>query len=328
VKVGQWPQTAQTDQDGQRRRIIIACACVVGLLALMVLLVGGLGMGDAPGDALATAPRTTPTPTATPPLPAIAPPHVSAEEVYLIDMNSGRPFLAVNADKQVSMASTTKIMTTLVALTYGKLDQPIRIGHDAALMNDGIDSVAGVKEGETFTLQELLYGLMLPSGDDVAVAIADGVAGSQDRFVTLMNLEATILGLHHTHYVNVHGLDTDGHYTTAQDLAQLTLSAMRWQAFRDIVKQSKYSVGATSTHAAYTWYTTNTLLSTHYYDGVIGVKTGHTGNAGYALVFVAQRPQQGTLLGVIIRDPTDTGRFNDAAALLDWGFQIEQKLAA
>src|SRR5262249_9955229 len=162
------------------------------------------------------------------------------------------------------------------------------------------------KEGETFTLRDLLYGLMLPSGDDVAVAIADGVAGSQDRFVTLMNLEATILGLHHTHYVNVHGLDVDGqHYTTAQDLAQLTLSAMRWSTFRDIVVQPKYSVPATSTHGPYTWYTTNTLLSTHHYDGVIGVKTGHTGGAGYALVFVAQRPQQGTLLGVIIQDPTD-----------------------
>jgi D-alanyl-D-alanine carboxypeptidase len=247
----------------------------------------------------------------------------------LINAATGQVYLNVNADKRVAMASTTKIMTTMVALTFGKPDQPITVGADAVALNTNGDSVAHLRQGDAIALGDLLYALMLPSGDDAAVAIADGVAGSQARFVGLMNLEAAVLGLHDTHFVNVHGLDADGHYTTVSDLARLTLSAMKFQAFDAIVAAPSKTIPATAAHGAYTWYTTNELLPSRYYaySGAAGVKTGHTENAGYCLVFTAAR-SQGQLLGVLLGEPSDSRRFLDAKALLDWGFQIEQMQAA
>ncbi|MGH2515748.1 MAG: D-alanyl-D-alanine carboxypeptidase family protein, partial [Ktedonobacterales bacterium] len=157
------------------------------------------------------------------------------------------------------------------------------------------------------------------------VVIADGIAGSQARFVQLMNLEAFLLGLTSTHYANVHGLDAPGHYTTARDLATLAQFAMRYSAFRQVVGTAVYNLPATATHAAYTWTTTNELLTTMLYPGVTGIKTGYTGNAGACLVFAATRPA-GKLIGVVLGewDPTEQARFTDATALLNWGFGIEQ----
>ena len=166
----------------------------------------------------------------------------------------------------------------------------------------------------------MLYGLLLPSGDDAAVAVAEGVAGSSDHFVALMNLEATILGLRNTHYVNANGLDADGHYTTAHDLATLTASAMKFPLFQQIVNTPTYTYGR------HVWTNTDELLSgqPYAYSGALGVKTGNTGNAGYCLVFAATR-SQGTLVGVILGEKGYFDRFTDARKLLDWGFQIESK---
>ncbi len=125
-------------------------------------------------------------------------PALSATAYVLIDPTSGVVYLSHNARAELPMASTTKIMTALVALTFGSLDQRIAVGADAAALVGSEASVAGLRAGDVLTLRELLYGLMLPSGDDAAVAIADGVAGSQDHFVTLMNTEAAFAGaLHH-----------------------------------------------------------------------------------------------------------------------------------
>jgi D-alanyl-D-alanine carboxypeptidase len=156
--------------------------------------------------------RTSPPANAPRPYSALLPaPALSATAYVLIDPTSGVVYLSHNARAELPMASTTKIMTALVALTFGSLDQRITVGADAAALEGGEASVAGLRAGDVLTLRELLYGLMLPSGDDAAVAIADGVAGSQDHFVTLMNTEAALLGLWHTHYADVHGLDAPGH---------------------------------------------------------------------------------------------------------------------
>jgi serine-type D-Ala-D-Ala carboxypeptidase (penicillin-binding protein 5/6) len=256
-------------------------------------------------------------------------PKIGAAAAYLMDPTTGEVFYSNNALSQVPMASTTKIMTSLVAMTFGKPDQKITIGKDAVAQQNGENSIAGLQQGDVLTLKDLLYALMLPSGDDAAVAIADGVAGSEANFVSMMNLEAALLGRDHTHYANVHGLDAPNHYTTAGDLARLARIAMRnFPLFAQIVKTPTYTA-QTSLHGQYVWNTTNELLTPlHTYQGAIGVKTGHTGGAGFCLVFAATR-NGSTLIGVLLGEQDMSGeqRFNDATALLNWGFTREQNIA-
>ena len=257
----------------------------------------------------------------------LAAPAVSAYAAYLVNVDTGQVYLAQHAGDERAMASTTKIMTAMVALTFGHLNQRITVGADApAIISQGA-SVAGLVQGDTLTLHDLLYGLLLPSGDDAAIAIADGVAGSQAKFVALMNDEAALLGLWHTHYNDVHGLDTPDHYTTARDLARLALFAMRDPTFAAIVDTATYTVPPTADHHGYVWDTTNLLLTNaDYYAGATGVKTGYTGNAGPCLVFAATRNGR-HLLGVLLGEPDATGdaqRFTDATALLNWGFAQPQ----
>lgn len=255
-------------------------------------------------------------------------PRVYANAAYLIDPRTGEVFYAKNALKEVAMASTTKIMTAIVALTFGKPDQKITIGADAVAEQNGENSVANLTKGDSLTLKDLLYALLLPSGDDAAVAIADGVAGSQANFVRLMNMEAALLGLDHTHYTNVHGLDANGHYTTVGDLARIASIAMNnFPIFAEVVRTPTYTL-TTPLHGQYTWQTTNELLTTFAYKGVTGVKTGHTGNAGYCLVFAATRNST-TLVGVLLGEQDQSGeqRFVDATGLLNWGFTREQNIS-
>ena len=253
------------------------------------------------------------------------PPTITANEAFLLNPATNTVYLASNADEEVPMASTTKIMTAYVALTFGQLDQPITVGPDAdaaTLQKEYGASVAGLHAGNVLSLHDLLYALLLPSGDDAAVAIADGIAGSQQNYVALMNLEAGLLGLRHTHYSDVHGLDAPHHYTTARDLAILSTIAMQNPTFAAIVRTTSYTVPATADHAAYSWQTTNNLLTPLDYPGTIGIKTGFTGGAGGCLVFAVQRPD-GEIIGVLLGEQVEDNRFIDAVALLTWGFAIE-----
>jgi D-alanyl-D-alanine carboxypeptidase (penicillin-binding protein 5/6) len=245
-----------------------------------------------------------------------------------MDPMTGEVFYSNNALDEVPMASTTKIMTAIVAMTFGKPDQKITIGQDAVKEQNGENSVADLTRGDVLTLKDLLYALLLPSGDDAAVAIADGIAGSEASFVRMMNMEAALLGLDHTHYTNVHGLDAAGHYTTVGDLARIgRIAVQNFPLFAQIVKTPTYVV-RTVLHGQYTWHTTNELLTpSHDYQGAIGIKTGHTGNAGYCLVFAASR-NGATLIGVLLGEQDQSGeqRFYDATALLNWGFAREKTI--
>jgi D-alanyl-D-alanine carboxypeptidase (penicillin-binding protein 5/6) len=256
-------------------------------------------------------------------------PKIYASAAYLMDPTTGEVFYSKNAADEVPMASTTKIMTAIVAITFGKPSQKITVGQDAIKEQNGVNSVAGLQAGDVLTLKDLLYALLLPSGDDAAVAIADGVAGSQASFVRMMNFEAALLGLDHTHYVNVHGLDEPGHFTTVGDLARIGSIAIRnFPLFAQIVKTPTYAV-STPLHGQYTWQTTNELLTPlHDYQGTLGIKTGHTLNAGYCLVFAATR-NGATLIGVLLGEQDQSGeqRFYDATALLNWGFAREKTIA-
>jgi D-alanyl-D-alanine carboxypeptidase (penicillin-binding protein 5/6) len=257
------------------------------------------------------------------------PGHFTASEALLMDADTSTILYEKNGETPVPMASTTKIMTALIAIQSGKLDQMVTIGPDAPLevkANNG--STAFLIVGDKIKLQDLLYALMLPSGDDAAVAIADAVAGSTQNFVTIMNVEAQRLHLYSTHYDNPDGLqptDNQGrpifglHYTTAYDLARLAQYAMRLPLFEQIVQTKTYTLPATSTHHAYKWDSTNELLGV--YKGMLGIKTGTTPEAGECLVFAAKRNGH-TLIGVVLHSSTDASRFKEAQEMLNWGFSL------
>jgi D-alanyl-D-alanine carboxypeptidase (penicillin-binding protein 5/6) len=293
------------------------------LLGALTLLLALAGCGETLSAPFAT--PTAPAPTATSSIPRASAPRIGARSAFLMNAMTGEIYLSVNADTPVAIASTTKIMTALAAIQFSpSLDLPVKVGQDAVAMNTNGNSVAFLKLGDTITLRDALYALLLPSGDDAAVAVADAVAGSQARFVGLMNLEAALLGMRHTRYVNVHGLDEDGHYSTARDLTLLADYAMANADFRTVVSTARHVLPATALHRDYTWDTTNTLLTkTDHYDGIEGVKTGHTENAGYCLVFKAAHTDR-RLVGVVLGEKTDAGRFTDATALLDWGFGAQK----
>ncbi len=277
-----------------------------------------------PSTTPAPTPETTPAATASVGVAsAPPPPPIAAAPAGRYDGPPGAPRDSLAPDVSLPMASTSKIMPAVVALTYGKLDQQITVGPDVVAIENGGTSVAGLRLGEKLSLHELLYCLMVPSGDDAAIAIADGVAGSQQNFVALMNLEAGLLGLSHTHYANPHGLDAPGHYTSVSDLVKLTAYAMASPTFAQVVSTPSITLPATATHHEYHLVNTNELLQTEpfAYAGAIGVKTGFTGGAGYCLVFVAQRPS-GTLIGAVLGEPLYNGRFTDASALLNWGYGL------
>lgn len=309
--------------------LLLALALCLILVSLLLLTPGG-------SQTLVTtgfiAPTSTPTPKPfTPsPLPSPTPiltvrgtpPTTTATADYLLDADTGHTLVNIHGERPLPMASTTKIMTALIAIQTGNLDQVVTIKQDARdeVVNNG-GSSAFLVVGDKIPLHDLLYGLMLPSGDDAAVAIADALAGSVPQFVQRMNLFAYRLHLFQTHYANADGLPDPNHdhYTTAHDLAQLARYAMSIPLFAHIVQQQHYTLMASGVHARYDWTNTNTLLGT--YQGATGIKTGTTGEAGFCLVFSATRNNH-HLIGVVLHSNSETTRTDDARKLLDWGFSL------
>lgn len=234
---------------------------------------------------------------------------VSAEAFVLMEADSGEIIFQKDFEKRLPMASTTKIMTALVALEMGELTKKVEIAPEA-VGTEG--SSMYLKEGESLTLSDLLYALMLQSANDAAVAIAYEIAGGTDEFAALMNRRAEQMGLSNTHFTNPHGLDSEEHYTTASDLAEIAREAMKNEEFRKIV--STKSVTLTDGHRSFTNH--NKLLSA--YDGAIGVKTGYTKRSGRCLVSAASRDDV-TLIAVTLNAPSD---WEDHKRLLDAGFDM------
>ena len=230
---------------------------------------------------------------------------VSAQKAYVLDAVSGRVLYEKNADQHSLIASTTKIMTALIVCEQCNVLDRMRIPKEAV----GIEgSSMYLKEGEVLTLQELLYGLMLSSGNDAAVALAIYCGGTVEGFAELMNDKARILGLKNTHFENPNGLDSPGHYSTARDLAVLAAYAMENPIFYKTVSAKTVKVGERhlSNHNKLLWKV----------DGADGVKTGFTKSAGRILVSSATRDGR-RIIAVTINDPAD---WNDHATLLEEGF--------
>jgi len=230
---------------------------------------------------------------------------ISAEKSILLDANTGRVLYAQNADSRSLIASTTKIMTALVVSEQCNVLDRVRIPKEAV----GIEgSSMYLQEGEVLTVQELLYGLMLRSGNDAAVALAIYCGGTVEGFAGLMNDKAALLELDGTHFVNPHGLDAPGHYSCASDLATLAAYAMNNPIFAMTVSTKTVTIGDRSlrNHNKLLWQL----------DGAEGVKTGYTKAAGRILVSSVMR-QGRRLVAVTINAPDD---WNDHKWLMEKGF--------
>ena len=235
---------------------------------------------------------------------------ISARSACLVDADSGKLLYSKNADKRMPMASTTKVMTAIVALeSKVPLDTVIKIPKAAV----GIEgSSVYLKEGESIALEDLLYSLLLASANDASVAIAIAVAGSEDAFVELMNKKARELGLSNTHFSNPHGLDDKEHYTTARELAQIMAYALQNESFMTICGTYKKLLQRDSGTRLLVNH--NRLLKA--YKGVIAGKTGFTKKSGRCLVSLAEREGL-RLICVTLDAPND---WADHTSLYDFGF--------
>lgn len=257
------------------------------------------------------------------------PPNVAAHAAFVYDAGLGFVYYTKNADQELPMASCTKVMTALLAVEHGSLDQVITVGADAhALVRDD-SSFMGLDAGEELTLRDLLYGLVLPSGNDAAIAIADAIGGNVPNFVAMMNARAQELGLTHTHFANPHGLGAPDHYTTARELAVLSGVAMQNPDLVTITSTLRYHIPKTDKHKGYDLVSGNDLLSGARlpYPGAIGVKPGFTGDAGYCQAFAAIRHGH-LIVGAVLDEPSWQVRMVDMRSLLDWGFEQEGYAAA
>lgn len=228
----------------------------------------------------------------------------SAAAAILMEAESGRVLYAQRSDEPMKIASTTKIMTALVALEACSLEEQVEVTR--AHMAEG--SSMYLRPGEQLTLETLLYGLMLCSGNDAALAIADHCGPGVEAFVSKMNEKAKELGMSHTAFANPNGLDQEGHYSTARDMAVLAAYAMKNEAFARIVSTRQVTAGGR------TMVNHNKLLSR--YEGCIGLKTGFTKASGRTLVTCAERDGM-RLVAVTLNDGND---WADHSALFDYGF--------
>ncbi len=229
----------------------------------------------------------------------------SASSAILMDVDSGRVLYEHNADAKMLIASTTKILTALVAIEEGDLDETVTVSREAA-WTEG--SSMYLKEGEALTLETLLYGLLLCSGNDAAVAIAEHIAGSEAGFARLMNEKAEELGMTGSSFANPNGLDDELHYSTARDMARLACAAVENETLVRIASTKSVTIGGR------TMTNHNKLLNL--VEGCIGLKTGYTRAAGRTLVSCAERSGQ-RLVAVTLQDGND---WADHQALLEYGF--------
>jgi D-alanyl-D-alanine carboxypeptidase len=244
-------------------------------------------------------------------------PEIGAKAAIVVEFPSGRILYTKDAHERRAPASTTKILTAILALEYGKLDDVVGIVPDDLVG----ESSMGLVNGEKQTMRELLYGMLLPSGNDAAMAIARTlgsrvVAGEialqppVARFAEMMNVRVGQLGLADSHFMNPSGLDADGHYSSAYDLASLTWYALHIPEFNEIVAQHAHD------GPDHSFLNTNELLTR--YEGADGVKTGLTDNAGLCLVGSATRDGH-RLISVVLNAPR---WYNDTAAILDYSYAL------
>lgn len=255
-------------------------------------------------------------------------PEIKSESAIVIDNNTGMILYSKDADKRMYPASTTKIMTALLVLENGNLDDVVTISETAVDSIDEDSSTAGLRAGETQTVQDLLYALMIPSANEAAFALGEYIDGSVEQFVARMNKRAEELGCQNTHFVNPSGLHDDDHYTTAYDLSLIAREAMKNETFREIVSTTNFTLPNNGYRRQSVFYTTNFLISQYtdtryYYKNAIGIKTGSTSQAGNCLVSAAES-KDNTLIVVTLNAPRENGlvySFVDTKNLYTYAFE-------
>lgn len=237
---------------------------------------------------------------------------VSAQAAVLLEADTGRILYEKNKDESLSMASTTKIMTALIALEAGNIDEQFVVDAQAIRVEG---SSMGLQEGDVVTLRTLACGMLLPSGNDAANAAAVRIAGSLEEFANLMNLRAEAIGMENTHFVTPSGLDDEQHYSTAYDMAKLARVALQNSLFLDLCSRSTAKVEFGN--PPYERWLTNHNRLLREYEGAIGVKTGFTKKSGRCLVSAAERDGV-RLIAVTLNAPND---WQDHTAMFDYGFE-------
>lgn len=257
-------------------------------------------------------------------------PLIRSNVAMLYEVSSGETIYEKNIRQKAYPASTTKIMTALLALENCEMDEPVTVTRAALNTVSPGSSIAGLQNGEVLTMYEMLECLLVASGNDAASVIAAHIGGTVDQFVEMMNERSDELGCTGTHYTNPSGLHDENHYTTAEDLLKVTVEAMKYQEFVDIVGSAQVTIPATNKvdHPRY-FNNTNQLISQavtseNLYSKATGIKTGHTTPAGYCLVSSAE--DEGlTYIAVVLGGYIDetTGRnysYVDSINLFLWGF--------
>ncbi|HHW42446.1 D-alanyl-D-alanine carboxypeptidase [Desulfofundulus thermobenzoicus] len=249
------------------------------------------------------------------------PPGVTADAAVLMDARTGQIFYDKRGSQRREPASLTKIMTAIIALEYGRLDDVVTVSRNAASVSMG--SVLDLRAGEKITLENLLKAALIISANDSTVAIAEHVGGSEKRFISMMNHKAVVLGALNTRYANTNGYHHPRHYTTARDLALITRYALQNPVFNRLVATREDTIVFCDSKRKEPVANTNRLLRHNGYPGIDGVKTGSTPRAGNCLVASATRGDR-RLIAVVLHSQN---RYRDAAALLDYGFTEVQQVA-
>ena len=238
-------------------------------------------------------------------------PAVSAETAVVLELQTGRILYEKNCTEKAYPASTTKIMTALLAIEDGDLDQKIKVS-DHAVGTEG--SSIYLQEGERVLLKDLVYGLMLRSGNDAAVAIAEGISGDVETFVGSMNERAKKIGTAGTHFVNPNGLFDENHYTTALDMALIARTAMMNPEFRKVAAAKDWK--ASREDSDYNYFTNKNKV-VYQYEGGTGIKIGYTTATGRTLVASSERDGM-EVICVVMQAPD---WFRDSYKLMDWAYE-------
>lgn len=237
-------------------------------------------------------------------------PEINGEAGLLVDINSGKILYEKNGTKKMPIASLAKVMTAVVAVEHASLDEKIYVSKKAANIGE---NTMGLSAAEVYTLEELLYGLFMHSGNDAAYAISEGVGGETKTFVRWMNIKAEELGMYDTYFADPSGLD-DNSYSTPQDLVKLTRYALKYPELKEIGNTVEYDIPNNGAHKYLHLYNQTNLLTT--YPGVKGLKTGYTEKAGLCLITYAENEGK-EVVGIVLNSGDRKG---DMILMLDHGF--------
>lgn len=239
----------------------------------------------------------------------ISAPELTATGIFITDLNTGVVLYEKNANTRLKPASLTKIMTALVAMDYFDEDSVLQVTNG----QNSNGSTIKLKKGDKLIASDLLYGLLVPSGNDAAVTLAENYPGGYQAFISRMNSKVTELGLHNTHFANVSGVESENHYTSAYDITVLAKAALARPQFSSIVSTQRITLKSLKGNI-YPLETTNILLGE---PGIFGVKTGWTPEAGECLVILAEKENHPVIISVL----NSKDRFGEAKTLFNWVYQ-------